>query len=211
MRKKNFIFMICFISIFLVNSLIPVDCASVILNDDTQDIYQVLDGKTPEKNIDRYPEIDIESIEINDTSIIITFVATPNESWVHKYDFAIWWNGKDVDNITNGIFDDNHRGVATQLVDDSGSEIVKFEEFDTVSIIGRSFVFPLLNASLISNILTPREIEITARFFGFEIGYGGFFRDEFDYKSKGLPGYTTIIAIVSISSIIVMTYIKRRK
>ncbi|NHJ49046.1 MAG: hypothetical protein FK733_14765 [Asgard group archaeon] len=218
MRKKNLNYIIVLVCILLLSVIKPIHGASKIILDDTQDVYHTVYNPqnperpiTAEKNIDRYPEIDIESIEINVTTIVITYVGVPNASWVHYYDFIIRWNGDDVDNITNGIWDDNHKGIATQLYDESDQEIAKSQEFDTVEVIGTSLVFPLLNGSLISNVLNPRKVEITTRFQGFESGIEGSFRDILTYKSKGLPGYSVFVTIFGLSTIVLITYIKRRK
>jgi hypothetical protein len=211
MSKKNLGSLItsAFIILIISSSTLTVK-ADYSLIDGTEDIIHMNDGVTQATNLAVAPEIDIEELVINESTIAVSFVATPFLDLDNFYDVVIYWNGDEYDNYTDGHWNEGQISSKTSLFSSTGHEIVNITISDSIELIGNTLYFPILNASLITNIGLPSTGIVDCRQ---RISVDGleFYRDVLDFGTRSVSGYTFLISIISISIITAIIIRKRKK
>ncbi|NHJ47071.1 MAG: hypothetical protein FK733_04715 [Asgard group archaeon] len=211
MNKKNLrVIIISFLPIlFITNSILNVK-ADYTLVDETQDIIHMNTGATQASSLDVAPEIDIESLVINETTMAVSFVATPFLHIDNFYDVVIYWNGDEYDNYTDGHWNEGQISSKTSLFNSTGHEIVNITVSDSIELVGNTIYFPILNASLITNIGSPSTGIVDCRqrisVDGFE-----FYRDVLDFGTRSVPGYTILLSLFGITTVMMISIIRKKK
>ncbi|NHJ85863.1 MAG: hypothetical protein FK734_10405 [Asgard group archaeon] len=210
-KKYQISLTVVFIFIILSVNVLPAKSVTLSLTDEINDIVHMVDGETVGVNIDVQPDIDITSLVINDTTIAITFFAAPILSIDNWYDFIVYWNGQNIQNFTDGHWNMGNIISSTKLVDSTGDKIVHTNSSDIIEVIGNTIYYPILNHSLIVTDLDPVNMIMDARH---RTGSGAeFYRDVLEYNigTESAPGYTIIISLVSLSAIIMILIIFKKK
>jgi hypothetical protein len=167
------------------------------------------DGVTQATSLNVAPEIDIKELVINESTIAVSFVATPILDLDNFYDVVIYWNGDEYDNYTDGHWNDGQISSKTSLFNSTGHEIVNITISDLIVLKGNTLYFPILNASLITNIGSPSTGIVDSRQ---RISIDGleFYRDVLDFGTRSVPGFTYLISLIGLSTIAVIIIIKRK-
>jgi hypothetical protein len=184
--------------------------ADYTLIDGTQDIIHMNDGVTQATSLNVAPEIDIDELVINESTIAVSFVGTPFLDLDNFYDVVIYWNGDDYDNYTDGHWNDGQISSKTSLFNSTGHEIVNITISDLIVLIGNTLYFPILNASLITNIGSPSTGIVDCRL---RISVDGleFYRDVLDFGTRSVPGFNFLISLMSMSTIVVLIILRKKK
>jgi len=210
-KKRIELIIVSFTIIFMLSSVSLQVKADYSLIDTTQDLIHLIDGVTQATNVAIYPEIDIVSLVINESTITVTFVEAPIYSIDNFYDMIIYWNGDEHKNFTSGHWIPGNTNSQTCLVDSTGQVIVNITIYDSIELIGNTLYYPILNASLINSI------SLTAPGTGImdtrhrNVG-ADFYRDVLDFGTKVVPGFNSLIASTSlIAMVLVVVFIKKRR
>ncbi len=181
------------------------------LIDETNDIVHVIDGVTTESNLTSKSEIDIVSLEMNESFIAVEFLGTPFLHIDNFYDFIVYWNGDQNDNYTDGHWNLGHITSQTHLVNSTGGLIVHTLVNDSIFLIGNTIYYPIYNASLIITDLDPINMIMDARQRG---GPGAdLYRDVLEYNSNtgSASGFRFILSTFGLSTIVVAAIIFKKK
>lgn len=211
MNKKRFNLIITSIAfILLVFSTTIRVKADYTMVDETQDIIQMSHGVTPALDLDVAPKIDIVSLVINESAMAVSFVATPVLHINNFYDIIIYWNSDDVQNFTDGHWNQGNVISQTKLINSTGEIIVNTKANDSIVLIDNTLYFPILNASYITGISSPVTGIVDCRqrisVDGFE-----FYRDVLDFGNRSVPGYTFLLSIISIATMMIIIIRKKKK
>ncbi|NHK32904.1 MAG: hypothetical protein FK730_16270 [Asgard group archaeon] len=220
MRKKFLSISLGFIlSIILLQTIpisgqyIPTNGANFVLSDETQDIIHFSEGINITVTTSAYDEIDIEEFVIDGLIINITFVDIPVWGVGYLYTCFVSWNGDDDGshhNYTEASWSNGLDEVRTRLLDSTGALIVNNYQEGIIDPAGKSLLIPILNASLITNVLSPVYITVEALYS--VIGTPEFYEDNLLYNAnKGLSGFNIGITVVSLISLVIASYILIRR
>lgn len=203
--KKKILCLGILISI-LLSQFIPIKGVNFVLYDDTQDIIHFSEGITITLSTSAYDEIDIEEFVIDGLVINIIFVDEPVWDANYFYSCDVRWNGDDDgSNYTKALWSNGYDEVRTRLLDNTGALIVNNYQEGIIDPVGNSLIIPILNVSLISNVFSPSYITIEANIT--IVGTPEFYEDRLLYDSnKGLSGFNYLIAIISLTSIVITYY-----
>ncbi|MHA1126690.1 MAG: hypothetical protein ACTSSB_14440 [Candidatus Heimdallarchaeota archaeon] len=211
MNKKNFALFIASITcILLVFNPSWVNGVDLTLTDPIQDISHWVDGVEIATNLATPTEIDIVSMEMNESIVAVTFVDTPVLHIDNFYDFIVYWNGDQNVNFTDGHWNAGNIISQTKLVNSTGDIIVNTISNTSIELIGNTIYYSILNASLIVTDMDPINMIMDARQ---RSGPGAeFYQDTLEYNTNtgAVPGYTIAISIIGITTIVV-TFITQRK
>ncbi|MGC9779533.1 MAG: hypothetical protein HZR80_09860 [Candidatus Heimdallarchaeota archaeon] len=198
------------ISILLIINTTFVYGLDLSLVDETNDVVHILDGVTTTTGVDSKPEIDIVSLEMNESFVAVTFLDDPYLHIDNFYDFIVYWNGDQNVNFTNGHWNQGNIISQTKLVNSTGGIIVNTKINDAIEMIGNTIYYPIYNASLIVTDLDPINIFMDARQ---RSGPGAeFYRDVLEFNSNmGVPGFTFVISMFGITSLVLTVIIFRKK
>ncbi len=211
MNKKILVpIIISIISILLVFNTTCVNGVNLSLVDETQDIIHMIDGVTSATNQAVLPEIDIVSLEMNESTVAVTFLDTPVLSINNFYDFIVYWNGDQNGNFTDGHWNQGNIISQTYLVNSTGDIIVSTKANDSIAIIGYTLYYPILNASLIVTDLDPINMIMDARQ---RDGTGpDFYQDTLEYNTgESVPGFTFVASIIGVATLVVTVIFSRKK
>ncbi len=211
MNKKTLVPIITIIiSVLLIINTTFVFSVDLSLVDETNDIVHVVDGVTVAANLTSYPEIDIVSLEMNESFVTVTFLDTPFLHIDNFYDFIVYWNGDQNVNFTDGHWNQGNIISQTKLVNSTGGIIVNTKINDSIEMIGNTIYYPIYNASLIVTDLDPINMIMDARQRG---GPGAdLYRDvlEFNTNTGTANGFTLTISIIGLATIL-LAVIKSKK
>lgn len=212
MNKKTVVPFITFIiGILLIVNTSFVEGVDFSLVDVTNDIVHVVDGVTTETNLTSKPEIDIVSLEMNESFVAVAFLGTPFLHIDNFYDFIVYWNGDQNVNFTDGHWNQGNIISQTKLVNSTGGIIVNTKINDSIEMIGNTIYYPIYNASLIVTDLDPINMIMDARQRG---GPGAdLYRDVLEYNSNtgSAPGFTFALSILGLSTIVLAAILLKRK
>lgn len=188
MNKKTLVPIITFIiSILLIINITFVFGIDLSLVDEINDIVHVVDGVTIATDLNNISEIDIVSLEMNESYVAVTFLDTPFLHIDNFYDFIVYWNGDQNVNFTDGHWNQGNIISQTKLVNSTGGIIVNTKINDTIEMIGNTIYYPIYNASLIITDLDPINMIMDTR----QRGGGGadLYRDVLEFNStSAVPG-----------------------
>lgn len=198
------------IGILLIINTTCVNGVNLSLVDETQDIIHMIDGVTSATNQTGYPEIDIVSLEMNESTVAVTFLNTPVLSIDNFYDFIVYWNGDQKGNFTDGHWNQGNIISQTYLVNSTGDIIVNTKANDSIAIIGNTLYYPILNASLIVTDLNPINMIMDARQ---RDGTGpDFYQDTLEYNTgESVPSFSFVASIIGIATLTTTVIISRKK
>ncbi|MBK5114607.1 MAG: hypothetical protein KGD59_02050 [Candidatus Heimdallarchaeota archaeon] len=210
MKKKSLVTIITSIfCILLTINIFSVSGVDLSLVDETQDVVHMVDGITQGSGLAVYPEIDIVSLEMNDSFIALTFLGTPVLHIDNFYDFIVYWNGDQNTNFTDGHWNQGNIISQTKLVNSTGGIIVNTLINDTIDMISNTIYYPIYNASLISTDLDPINMIADARL---RILGADFYRDVLEYNTGDTaPGYTYLIAVAGLTTLVIMVILRKKK
>ena len=212
MNKKSLLpILVILLSIPFISNTNYVSCVDLTLTDATNDLVHVVDGETVATNVTVQPEIDIVSLVLNDTTIAVTFLAEPILSIDNWYDFIVYWNGQDIQNITDGHWNKGNIISETKLVNSTGDIIVHTTSNSSIEVIGNTIYYPIFNASMIVTDLDPVNMIMDARH---RTGPGAeFYRDTLEYNvgTESAPGFTNVISFVGLATIVLIIINKKKK
>lgn len=211
MKKK---IMIGFLGIFLcimILQISPIRGANFKVEDDTADLTYYNNSTQGNPGSGVHDEIDIDYVEIDGVSILVSFVAAPNNSAGYEYSFRIYWIGDDpLGNWTKGTWSNTHNQVHTRIEDGSGAEIVDEWAYDVIYPVGVGLIIPIYNTSMIPTILDPHIVAIHTQF---TIAEGEQYTDNLDYATGTFPfpGFTFWITMSGLSLIIMIGLVMNKK
>ncbi|NHJ49045.1 MAG: hypothetical protein FK733_14760 [Asgard group archaeon] len=214
MNKKTIIFCFGLMISLLLSQIIPIRGVNFVLYDETLDIIHFSEGINVTVITSAYDEIDIEEFVIDGLIINITFVDIPAWGTGYIYTCFVSWNGDDDGshhNYTEASWSNGLDEVRTRLLDNTGAVIVNNYQEGIIDPAGNSLLIPILNASLIANVLSPVYLSVEAMFD--VIGTSEFYVDELLYDAnEGLSGFNFWITYISLSSLVFTSYVlmKRR-
>lgn len=212
MNKKTLVPIITFIiSILLTVNTTFVFGVDLLLVDQTNDVVHVVDGVTVATNLTSYSEIDIISLEMNESFVSVTFLDTPFLHIDNFYDFIVYWNGDQNVNFTDGHWNQGNIISQTKLVNSTGGIIVNTKINDSIEMIGNTIYYPIYNASLIITDLDPINMIMDARVRG---GPGAdLYRDVLEYNTNTgtASGFNFTITIIGLSTIMFAVIFSKKK
>jgi len=179
-----------------------------ICNDEEEDVDFYIFGVLQYSG-NYYDEIDIVSLELIDSNVILTLQAPPINDYNHTYSIAIYWNnyyGQNGLNITVGDFGSLTNQVETILQNSTGQEIASAVEVNTIITRSNQIIIPIPIFEQIPEPGNPDFIEVGT---GNEIGNNQWYSDSanktdftaiYDPESK-------IISTVSFSAIVIIGFI----
>lgn len=211
MVKRNLSLLpLSLIGLLLIIKPINIQGIDLSLTDPINDLIYKVDGITVAYNITAQPEIDIISLELNNTFVAVTFLATPVLSIDNWYDFIIYWNGQDVQNWTDGHWNEGNIISQTKLVNSTGGIIVNTQSNSSIEVIGNTIYYTILNSSLIVTDLDPVNMIMDARH---RTGPGAeYYQDTLEYNigTTNMPGFTFVKAFLGIT-LVSVTFIFNKK
>jgi hypothetical protein len=213
MNKKKIVLCFGLMISLLLSQISPINGVNFVLTDDTKDIIHFSEGINVTVTTSAYDEIDINELVIDGLIINITFGDIPVWGAGYLYTCFVSWNGDDDGshhNYTEASWSNGLDQVRTRLLDSTGALIVNNYKEGIIDPAGKSLLIPILNASLITDVLDPKYITIEALYS--VIGTPEFYVDELLYDAnKGLPGFNLWITIISLSSLVIISYILTRR
>lgn len=206
--------MIGFLGIFLcimILQISPLRGVNFKVEDDTADLtyYNNSTSGNPGPNV--HSEIDIESVEIDGVSILVSFVATPINDEGYEYTIRIYWIGDDpLGNWTKCTWSETYNQVHTRIEDGSGVEIIDEYEYDVIGPAGLALVIPIYHTAMIPTILDPHIVAIHTKF---TVAEGEQYTDNLEYATGTFPfpGFTFWITMGGISLIVMIGLRKIKK
>ncbi len=125
MKKKSLVSIITLICCILITSKTTwVHGVDLTLVDETKDIIHMIDGVTQASNLAVHPEINIISLEMNESFVAVTFQDTTILHIDNFYDFIVYWNGDQNANFTDGHWNQGYIISQTKLVNSTSGIIV---------------------------------------------------------------------------------------
>ena len=177
--------------------------------DDTNDIKHYVDYDWSYTD-DDFSEIDISSLEIDGTSIIITFVGLPVADDVdYLYTCNIFWVGDDpLGNFTKIWYSNESSEIYTRIENSTGGEIIDDKQYDLIYINEHTLVIPIQFVGYIPNVLDPETFFAKAEY---EISETNYYLDDFYYDIDDIfPGFGFWITLVSLSTLVIVAIIIKR-
>lgn len=209
MRRKNMIEVIGLIICIMIIQISPIRGANFKQNDGTDDVYLISDHTTISRDLTVYPEIDIESIEIDGADIVITFGDPPVAGENYIYEFKIYWIGDDsIGNWTDGWLQDYQNYVQTRIENSTGGVILDETELDIIAIVGDTLVIPITYIAMISTVLDPYFITI---YTTYRLDSTNSYKDDLVYQVFPIPGFNFWVTIIGIASITIIGLLIKRK
>ena len=212
MRNKN---IIGFLGIFLCILFIqvtPNQGVNFKIEDEIADITYHNNSTEGNPGPSVHSEIDIEYLEIDGTSIYVSFVETPLNDSGYEYGIRIYWVGDDIiGNWTKSTWSNTHNQVHTRIENSTGGQIIDEYEYGVVEPSGTILVIPLYHTAMIPTVLDPH---IVAVYVQYTVTAGEFYHDELDYATgtAPFPGFTFWLAVSGISLIVMVSLkIKKKK
>ena len=209
-RKCIFHLIAVIFSLLLIVNTSLVNAVDLSLTDEIGDINHWVDGVEIEINLVGFPEIDIVSLVMNESTVAVTFLATPVLHIDNFYDFIVYWNGDQNVNFTDGHWNQGNIISQTKLVNSTGDIIVHTTSNTSIEMIGNTIYYSILNASLIVTDMDPINMIMDARQ---RDGIGpAFYQDILEYNTgETVPGYTFVISIIGITTLAATVLISRKK
>jgi len=183
--------------------------AAIILEDTTDDV-QYYKNAALQGSGDYRDEIDFVSIKVKDTNIIATFQDTPREDLNYDYYiYIIWGDNPIIDNFTVANLGLGLNQVATYLTNGGGGIVADVSNEDTITIDGNTLVIPIPSFDLIQTVENPVQFTGHAMII---ISLVEYYRDEVTgVPTSGMPGFTNIITIISLSFLLFAFIIVKKK
>ncbi len=167
----------------------------------------MIDGVTQASNLAVHPEIDIISLEKNESFVAVIFQDTPILHIDNFYDFIVYWNGDQNANFTDDHCNQGHIISQTKLVNSTSGIIVNTKINNTIEMFGNTIYYPILNASLITTDLEPINANMDTRHRN---NGTDFYRDVLEYITRNVPRFIFLLSIVGITTF-AMTIIMTKK
>jgi len=161
---------------------------------------------------DYQDEIDIVSIELDASEVVLTFQDVPQDDEDHYYLLHIFWSQTNFINRTDGNFGKGDNMMWTYLQNSTGHTIVNNIENNSIYISADTLRMPIPEFILITNSSNPKFIQIESVVFSSANQYFYDIANSTTFTQKvGFNSLTGTITFVSAVSTICLIIIRKKK